>query len=406
MHMNSNMILPGLEGFIIRKTEIVNGFYHIHVELERKSHRCPSCESYTNKVHDYRLQRVQNTKFGEYTSIVFYRKRRYVCPCGKRFFEKNSLVERYQRHSITWNQALRIRAIRGKTFKETAQQYGTSSSTVMRRFDQMAKEEIKEVVELPPVIAIDEYKGDTDKGKFQLIIADGETRKPLDILPNRSLKTIKNYLRERGAKVQIVIMDMSYAFKSAVQQALGNPVIVADRFHFCRYIYWALDRVRRRVQVDFHPYDRKKCKRVRHIFFKSSTKLNEEQKWMLNRYLSLSDELKRAYYLKEEYRKWFEEAKEESKNNITLVKENLMKFYQRIEDEGIDELLQTKKTFMNWQTEILNSFVFDYSNGFLEGINNLTKVMKRNAYGYRRFDRFRSRILLHHQFKDIGTHIG
>lgn len=201
-------------------------------------------------------------------------------------------------------------------------------------------------------------------------------------------------------------MDMSHAFKSAVQQALGKPIIVADRFHFCRYVYWALDRVRRRVQLDFHPCDRKKCKRVRHIFFKPPTKLNEEQKWMIERYLNLSDELKRAYQLKEEYRRWFEQAKEIGKDDIALVKRNLLDLYKRIEEEGIDELLQTKKTFKNWQTEILNSFVFDYSNGFLEGINNLTKVMKRNAFGYRRFDRFRRKILLHQQFKHIGTHVG
>ncbi|MGE7676356.1 transposase [Lysinibacillus sp. NPDC094403] len=30
----------------------------------------------------------------------------------------------------------------------------------------------------------------------------------------------------------------------------------------------------------------------------------------------------------------------------------------------------------NWQVEILNSFSFGYSNVFLEGINNKTKVMK------------------------------
>ena len=42
-----------------------------------------------------------------------------------------------------------------------------------------------------------------------------------------------------------------------------------------------------------------------------------------------------------------------------------------------------KKTLINWQTEIMNSVVFNYSNGFLEGINNLTKEIKRNAFGYR-----------------------
>lgn len=400
------MFLPGLEDVIIKKTEMVNGFYHIYVECERISHECPKCLTYTNKVHDYRLQRIQNTKFGEYTSMIFYRKRRYVCPCGKRFFENNSFVQKYQRHSITWNQAIRIRAIRGKTFKETAQLYCTSPATVMRRFDQMAKETVKNVQELPSVIAIDEYKGDTNEGKFQLIIADGQTKKPLDILPNRSLQTIKQYLREKGANVQVVIMDMSHSFKSAVQQALEKPVIVADRFHFSRYMYWALDRVRRRIQQDFHPYDRKKCKRMRHVFFKQPSVLKEDQKWMLERYLSLSDELKRAYRLKEEYRKWFELAKEKGKDDIAFVKEKLLHLYHRIEEENIPEFLQTKKTFMNWQTEILNSFVFDYSNGFLEGINNLTKVLKRNGFGYRRYDRFRSRILLYHQFKDIGMHVG
>ncbi|WP_148335159.1 MULTISPECIES: transposase, partial [Bacillus] len=44
--------------------------------------------------------------------------------------------------------------------------------------------------------------------------------------------------------------------------------------------------------------------------------------------------------------------------------------------------------------------------GFLEGLNNLTKVMKRNAFGFRNFSRFRARILLHHQYKSIGNSIG
>ncbi|WP_223642935.1 transposase [Planococcus sp. 4-30] len=35
----------------------------------------------------------------------------------------------------------------------------------------------------------------------------------------------------------------------------------------------------------------------------------------------------------------------------------------------------------------MNSFPFPYSTGFLEGINNLTKVIRRNAFGYRKFAR-------------------
>ena len=49
-------------------------------------------------------------------------------------------------------------------------------------------------------------------------------------------------------------MDMSPSFKAAVRSALGNPAIVADRFHFV-VIFIGVDRVRRRIQQQFHDYD-------------------------------------------------------------------------------------------------------------------------------------------------------
>lgn len=73
---------------------------------------------------------------------------------------------------------------------------------------------------------------------------------------------------------------------------------------------------------------------------------------------------------------------------------------------GIPEFQKAIGTFRNWQTEILNSFAFPYSNGFLEGINNLTKVIKRNAFGFQNFERARAKILLTHKYKNIGVHVG
>ena len=40
-----------------------------------------------------------------------------------------------------------------------------------------------------------------------------------------------------------------------------------------------------------------------------------------------------------------------------------------------------------------NSFTTAITNGFTEGCNNKIKVLKRNAYGFRNFKRFRNRIL-------------
>ena len=134
-------------------------------------------------------------------------------------------------------------------------------------------------------------------------------RQPLEILPDRKKETVRAYLQQYGRNVEMVVMDMSPSFKAAVDQALGGPVVIADRFHFCRYIYWALNRARINVQKEFHEYDRKKCKRMRHVFYKANEKLSDKQRWYLERYLKMSAYLKRAYQLKDTYRSWFEESK-------------------------------------------------------------------------------------------------
>lgn len=405
--MNFNIFLPGFEGVIISKMEEVDERLCIHAEMPVISHECPACQSATKKIHDYRIQKIKHLKLFERHTLIFYRRRRYGCICGKKFAEKNPFVKEYQRLSMELNQAVKIRSIKGKTFKETAEVYGTSPSTVVRRFDQLAKETVdEEAKELPKVIAIDEYKGDTREGKYQLIIANGITKEPIDILPNRYKNTIKHYLRKYGAQVEIVIMDMSQSFKAAVNQALGKPIIVADRFHFVRYIYWALDGVRRRTQSSWHDYDRKKCKKMRHVFYKKSCHLTEENRWYLQRYLGMSPELKKAYELKELFCAWFDQAKLNGEEKIHQTKEDLYAFYQAIEEAGLPEFQKAAQTLKNWQIEILNSFTYNYSNGFLEGINNLTKVMKRNAFGFRSFWRFRAKILLTHKYKRLGAHIG
>jgi transposase len=68
-------------------------------------------------------------------------------------------VSRYQQTSNEWDQAVSIRFITAKTLKEVADIYGTFSTAMIRRFDRLAQTEVKQVESLPPVIAMDEYKG-------------------------------------------------------------------------------------------------------------------------------------------------------------------------------------------------------------------------------------------------------
>ena len=88
------------------------------------------------------------------------------------------------------------------------------------------------------------------------------------------------------------------------------------------------------------------------------------------------------------------------------MKAGLLAFYRKVEETQNPAFLRAIKTFKNWQVEILNSYIFGYSNGFLEGINNTSKVIKRNAYGFRKYEHFKAKILFRGVYKNIGSHLG
>lgn len=339
------MYLPGLKDVkVTGMTEKEDGI-DIHVEMGVRLHTCPQCGARTRKVHDYRIRKIGHLKLFERLTRLVYNRRRYVCrECGKRFSEKNPFVGRYQRFSSDWNKAVGLRSVKAKTFKEMAVSFGASATTITRRFDALASSVMKGPGKLPKAIAIDEYKGDTRSGKYQVIIADAVTREPIDILPNRKLMTVEAYLREHGGDVEVVVMDMSHTFKSAVKKALGSPVIVADRFHFVRYVHWALERVRIRVQKGFSDYDRKKCKKKRRVFREDSSKLTQEEQWYLERYLSMHPDLQKGYELKEAFKKWFKEAKAKGLDEMDSIKQGLYRFYQLIEESGLEEFKKIRNS--------------------------------------------------------------
>ena len=62
----------------------------ITLEMPRKAHVCPRCQTKTDKIHDYRLQKVHALPI---QCWLIVRKRRYVCPsCGKRFKEDKPYI--------------------------------------------------------------------------------------------------------------------------------------------------------------------------------------------------------------------------------------------------------------------------------------------------------------------------
>ena len=72
-------------------------------------------------------------------------------------------------------------------------------------------------------------------------------------------------------------------------------------------------------------------------------------------------------------------------------------FFDLIEQEIaiVNPIFQTVlKTFLKDKDKVLNAMKLPYSNAKLEATNNLIKVIKRNAFGFRNFENFKKRILI------------
>ena len=73
------------------------------------------------------------------------------------------------------------------------------------------------------------------------------------------------------------------------------------------------------------------------------------------------------------------------------------KFFGLIDDtlKKVHSLFQTVfKTFLKEKEKIANALQLPYSNAKLEATNNLIKLIKRNAFGFRNFESFKKRIFI------------
>jgi transposase len=101
--------------------------------------------------------------------------------------------------------------------------------------------------------------------------------------------------------------------------------------------------------------------------------------------------LEMAWQLKEGLRAWYATA------TVATAAVALDTWIENVQQQGPDQMRKTLSAFKNWRQEILAFFLFlptRLSNGFMEGKNNRTKALMRQAYGSRNRQHLRLRILL------------
>jgi len=359
----------------------------IVIEMEKpvEEQHCPCCGTATKTIHDYRKQDIKDIPVLGKTLILRLRKRRYRCPeCSKRFYEKVDFLPRY--HRITRRLAHYVISELASecSFTSVARKVSLSVPTVIRLFDYVNYGKPT----LPAVLAIDEFKGNAGGSKYLGIITDPVNHRVLDILPSREKHSLIQYMKPLNRDdVKFFVSDMWETYRDLSDSFFKNATFIVDKYHFTRQTIWAFEAIRKQEQEKFGKTHRIYFKRSKSLLNKSFEYLSDDQKRQINVMLSLSVPLSDSYFLKEKFLKIMGSK---SKSEASQL---LSDWIEYAYDSKLPPFRRCANTYLNWFTGITNVFDHRYTNGFTEGCNNKIKVLKRNAYGYRNFRRFRNRIL-------------
>lgn len=376
--------------------------------------KCPVCDRYTSSIHDkLKPITIKFNKVAEQKCRLVLIKRRFICHrCNKRIVEDMGINS--TRKTISNELEIKIRKDLLKpnfNIKQIAEDNNMSQDKVREILKDAMNDYPDYLITLPEVISLDEFKADTNQGKYACVINNPIKKKILDVLPSRKKDYLMGYFThiENRGNVKYVIGDMYETYLIITKVMFKNAKYVVDRFHYVTYIMDALDDIRIRLQKTYG-YNSKEYKilknkknvsllRIRYgderIKWYVYTKRYEKGKYVyklpkiiLEEMLSIDDELNRGYDLKELFLDII------SNSDYEHAEADLLVWIDLCKQSKINEFIEASKTIENWLPYIVNSFIDKrFTNGFTEGLNNKIKVIKRNAYGYRDFKFYRLRLL-------------
>lgn len=380
--------LLGLKDVIVTKVENVEGSVHIYLEMKLETQVCPHCRHETKRTHDYRTQIVKDSAIFGTAVYLHIHKRRYYCPhCGKSFNQNISFLPKYQRITTRKQAQIMDEFRRVCSIKSVAERHNVSQTAAARLLDYISYPKPS----LPEVLSIDEFKGNAGGHKFQCILTNPKKKQVLDILESRKAEDLYKYFLEIDKadrnNVKYFVIDMSNHFRQIVHSLFPNAQVVADKFHVCRQVTWALERVRKEEQKKFGKDRRIYFKKSRWILLKHNEDLTQDERIQLEGMLQVSTNIRDAYMLKEKFYSFM------ASKDIHQARSRLKEWFLLVGSVDLQDFKSCVGTFSRWDKEILAAFDCGFSNGFTEGTNNKIKVIKRISFGVKNFKRFRNRIL-------------
>jgi len=344
--------------------------------------RCSACGSPDVVSKGTRTRWLRALPVGPYRGVyVVVRIRRFSCrECGRACQEPVKLIRSERLHYTIRFEQMACDLLKFATVKDVASYCGLGWDTVKeidrrRLWRRRPKWRYRDLV----YIAIDEiWLGRL--GKFRTVVYDLVSGHIIKTIPGRGGEAVERFIRKLGLhakNLKAVAMDMAKGYWGKVVKELPGVDIVFDRFHVIKLMNEKIDRLRREYQRQCAKMEIKVIKGKRFLLLKNAENLTGDQRLQLEELLRLNTPLSKAYLLKEELRRLWDEPDMESGERF------LSAWCGKAESSGIREMIRMAKTLRMHRRGILNYFRHGITSGPLEGVNNKIKVMLRKHYGLR-----------------------
>ena len=367
---------------------------------------CPKCGTcYDNNIekHGFKKSLIKIPSVSKLTTYLSLNKQRYICNnCNKTFTCTTNIVNYGCNISNNTKHSIAVDLIKKRSEKDIAIDNNVSPNTVERIIDSYYELDDKVYKHtLPQVLSFDEFKSvKSADGAMSFQVCNGKNGKIIDIVEDRKLNNLMKYFsrysRESRMNVKCIVIDMYTPYISLIKIMFPNALIVIDKFHLVELISRTLNKTRiKLMKKDKENYN--KLKRYWKNILKSRYDLNcstwkkypcfknlTTEQDIVDYLISLDIEFEETYQIYQNLLYAFQN------NDLTVLETTLSQTYNNISDY----MKTSIKTLKGYVCYIKNTFTTGYHNGYVEGNNNFIKVLKRIAFRFRSFTRFKARIMI------------
>lgn len=395
----------GLSHVSITRIETsTDGTIEIAVKSTLKEAHCHRCNRVITHFYDYdRLLKLRHLPLFGQPVFIHVRLPRYQCDhCDKKpkttqrpdWHKKNSSF------TVPYEEHILLSAI-------------NSTETDVSRKEELTEEQVKGIVnryigsqvdwskiDSLSVLGIDEISLKKGHQSFIVVITSKEQDglKLIALLKSRKKEVVKAFLKsipdELKQTIRWVCTDMYKGYINASKEVLGNKVrLVIDRFHVAKLYRNKVDILRKqelkRLKSCLSAGEYRQLKGAMWALRRSPQDLTDKDKHVLDRLFRHSHALEQAYDYSTQLTQIFDEAVSH-KSGIRRLKS----WIRKVEASTLACFSTFIKTLRQHFDEIAHYFISHQSSGFVEGLNNKIKVIKRRCYGIFRLDHLFQRIIL------------